>query len=422
MSAKTADRLPGVATTPLRALGDAALVRLVARGSDTAFATIYKRHHQDLYRYCRSITHDPEDARDALQNAMLNAFQAMRQPTAKPRKLRPWLFRIARNEAISMLRRRPPPSAADPEALGVPDPAPEARGQLMELLDELKQLSEQRRSALLMRELSGLSYEEIGATLGCSAAAARQSAFEARTALRAGRRELGALFPGLPAAPAAAVLQAVLGAGGGAAGAGAAAGLAGSAVAGGSALAGAGIKALATGAAIIAAAGAIAVERGGGAAGKRDRPPAAEASKVAGPETDASTLFTTQLYATMHTDGPVRPHIRDASSRIPAGRASSAELSAFHQLRDAAGWQGYEGEWTGQTTSWQGEPPADWQEQTSSWQAEQEEQAAQWQQQQAAAQQAAATQWQEQQATAWQEQAGQWEQWQDWQQGEESVP
>src|SRR5215218_10128305 len=75
-------------------------------GDDAAmFAALYERHHQALYRYCRSIVRHEEDAQDALQNTMTRAFAAL-QHESRDFELRPWLFRIAHNEAISILRRR----------------------------------------------------------------------------------------------------------------------------------------------------------------------------------------------------------------------------------------------------------------------------------------------------------------------------
>ena len=76
-----------------------------ARGDDAALAAMYERHHQALYRYCRSILHDDEDARDALQSTMAKALAALRDEE-RDFELRPWLFRIAHNEAISRLRQR----------------------------------------------------------------------------------------------------------------------------------------------------------------------------------------------------------------------------------------------------------------------------------------------------------------------------
>src|SRR3954470_24936125 len=81
-----------------------------------AFARAYERHHQALYRYCRSILRHEQEAQDALQSAMMRAFAAL-QTERRELELRPWLFRIAHNEAVSILRRRAPTCALD-EQLG----------------------------------------------------------------------------------------------------------------------------------------------------------------------------------------------------------------------------------------------------------------------------------------------------------------
>src|SRR5436189_2926598 len=95
-----AARLPG-----LRFRREAELRSRAARGDAAAFARVYERHHQALYRYCRSLLRHEEDAQDALQSTMANAFAALQQER-RDFELRPWLFRIAHNEAISILRRR----------------------------------------------------------------------------------------------------------------------------------------------------------------------------------------------------------------------------------------------------------------------------------------------------------------------------
>src|ERR1700742_1764050 len=76
------------------------------------FARVYERHHQALYRYCRAILRHEEDAEDALQSAMMRAFAAL-QTERRELELRPWLFRIAHNEAVSILRRRGATCALD---------------------------------------------------------------------------------------------------------------------------------------------------------------------------------------------------------------------------------------------------------------------------------------------------------------------
>ncbi len=174
----------------LRARGsDERLARLVSRGDEDAFAELYARHHQALYRYCRSILRDGNEAQDALQSAMTRAFAALRAGE-RDLAVRPWLFRIAHNEAISLLRKRRPQDVevgeaalAAPQA-SMPEQALQQRERIAALLQDLGTLAERQRAALLMRELSGLSIEEIGAALSISAGAAKQTLFEARSALR----------------------------------------------------------------------------------------------------------------------------------------------------------------------------------------------------------------------------------------------
>src|SRR5579863_4988910 len=168
-----------------RLSSDERLARMASRGSGRAFAVLYERHHQALFRYCRSIVREPEDARDALQSAMMRAFAALRAGE-RDVAVRPWLFRIAHNESVSILRRRranggtvsdEQPGGFDVERVA------EQRGRLALLVADLQALAERQRAALVMRELSGLSIAEISAALSCSPGAAKQALFEARTAL-----------------------------------------------------------------------------------------------------------------------------------------------------------------------------------------------------------------------------------------------
>lgn len=167
----------------LSMLPDTRLARLAAEGSRGAFAAIYERHHQALYRYCRSILGNPEEAKDALQNTMVSALRAL-PGERRTIALRPWLFRVAHNEAISVLRRRSPETPieeADDVAAVASDPA--VRERLRTLFEDLQELPERQRGALVMRELNGLSYADIASSLHASAAAAKQIVYEARTAL-----------------------------------------------------------------------------------------------------------------------------------------------------------------------------------------------------------------------------------------------
>jgi RNA polymerase sigma factor (sigma-70 family) len=156
------------------------------RGDAAALAQLYERHHQGLYRYCRSILRDDEDARDALQSTMAKALAALRDER-RDFEMRPWLFRIAHNESISRLRRRR--EVADPDAMAAASTdslaqTVEDRARLAQLRADLGDLTERQRAGLVLRELSGLSHEEIAGVLDSTAPAVKQAIFQARVALQ----------------------------------------------------------------------------------------------------------------------------------------------------------------------------------------------------------------------------------------------
>jgi RNA polymerase sigma factor (sigma-70 family) len=290
-------------------LSDERLARRAVDGDERAFAAIFRRYHQSLYRFCLAIVGDPQDAQDALQNTMLKALRAL--PGEERRiELKPWLYRIAHNESIDLLRRRRETRELDAELPSRgPGLAEEAavRERLRHLFADLEELPERQRETLVMRELAGLDFAEIGAALGTSAAVARQTVYEARLGLRqmdegremsceavsralsdgdgrvirrrdvrahlrtcAGcrrfrdeiegrRKDFAALSP-LPAAAAAGLLHGLLGSASGSSGGGLAAALGGGAAK--SVGASAALKGAAT-VAVVAAVGVTAADRGG---------------------------------------------------------------------------------------------------------------------------------------------------------------
>ncbi len=166
---------------------DERLARLAGAGDERAFATLYDRYHQQLYRYCRSMLRNDADAQDALQSTMAGAFGALRRDQ-RDAPLKPWLFRIAHNESVSLIRRRRPEeelSAASLERLreASVEEQVEERQRLQLLLADLRELPDRQRGALVMRELSGLSHDDIGIALGTSVGTAKQTIFEARRSL-----------------------------------------------------------------------------------------------------------------------------------------------------------------------------------------------------------------------------------------------
>jgi RNA polymerase sigma factor (sigma-70 family) len=173
--------------TPMRLTprGDARLARAAAAGDERAFADIYARYHQELYRYCRAILGDAHEAQDALQNTMVSALRSL-PGESRTIELRPWLYRVAHNESVSIVRRRHVVTEDDERRLP-PQPgadvAFESRERLRTLVSDLAALPERQRSALVMLELSGLSHEQISTVLGISPGVARQTVYEARLAL-----------------------------------------------------------------------------------------------------------------------------------------------------------------------------------------------------------------------------------------------
>src|SRR5581483_11933227 len=180
-------RLSGPGLIAGERVSDELLARLVASGGERPFRALYERHGQSLYGYCHSILRNEADAQDALQSTFTKALMALREGRRKA-PLRPWLYRIAHNEAVSILRDR---GAAEKRLKRVPrrTDAPSVeervgdRARLSSLLEDLSQLPDRARGALVMREMGGLSHEEIAAAMGLSVGAAKQAIFEARRGL-----------------------------------------------------------------------------------------------------------------------------------------------------------------------------------------------------------------------------------------------
>ena len=176
----------------LRTQSDRRLVTLVRQGYETAFEEIVRRYRRPLDRFAAAIVGGRSE--DVTQDAFSKALLALRGSEAEI-ELRPWLYRIVRNTALNDLRDRPPSAEQLKETIpGGLSAAAEAerREEMAELTERLRALPETQRAAIVMRELEGLSHEEIAAALGVSGGAARQAIHRARTALRDG---LGLLIP-----------------------------------------------------------------------------------------------------------------------------------------------------------------------------------------------------------------------------------
>jgi RNA polymerase sigma factor (sigma-70 family) len=275
----------------LRAQSDGRLVRLVREGYESAFEEIVRRYRRPLDRFAAGIVGGRSE--DVTQDSFRKALEALRHGDSDV-ELRPWLYRIVRNTALNDLRDRPPAAAELAEELmgGARSAAAEAeeRAEIATLTARMRALPENQRAALVMRELEGMSHEEIAAALGISGGAARQAISRARTAVRSG---FGALVP-LP------LLRAL--AGGSDGGAEAAAEAAGGVGAAGGAAAiggGFGAGALKVGLATVVVAGSLgagaAIQHHGG--DQRSNPPKAAVSATGGPSADGARATPTPVIA-----------------------------------------------------------------------------------------------------------------------------
>jgi RNA polymerase sigma factor (sigma-70 family) len=165
---------------------DERLVDLVRAGNEPAFEAIVTRYRRGLLRHVGRLLPDGR-AEDVVQQAFVNAYGAMRTGDGELH-LRPWLYRIAHNVALNTLRDRGARLDQLPADLGgveSPDLALERRQGLREVLAAVKSLPERQRSALVLRELEGRSYDEIAAELGVTGGAVRQLLSRARNGVRA---------------------------------------------------------------------------------------------------------------------------------------------------------------------------------------------------------------------------------------------
>ena len=182
-----------VAGPLLRLRSDEQLVRLFRAGSDEAFRVIHDRYRTRLFAYARQMLGGSRaDAEDALQDVFVRAYGGLRA-NDRDVSLRAWLYRIAHNRCIDELRRPAgfgPAHASPDEVLELvqapasdPMDAIERRESLRRLVQDVQRLPEQQRSALLMREISGMAYTDLAAALDVTVPAVKSLLVRARIGL-----------------------------------------------------------------------------------------------------------------------------------------------------------------------------------------------------------------------------------------------
>jgi RNA polymerase sigma factor (sigma-70 family) len=179
------------------------LVSAVRRGEDGAFEELFSRYRGRIRGYTSGILADADLAEDITQEVFISALRRLRD-TERPIAFKPWIYQIAKNACIDELRRTRrnlevplehlrewPDGEAD---LLSPDPGPElaveSKQQLQDLRGAFRGVSDLHHRILVLRELEGLSYHEIGERLGISRPVVESTLFRARRRLAEEYEEL----------------------------------------------------------------------------------------------------------------------------------------------------------------------------------------------------------------------------------------
>ena len=166
---------------------DERLVAMIRGGHEGAFEILFDRYHARLLAFCSSMLRSRQDAEDVLQEVFANAHKAM---LADDRRInvRPWLYRIARNRCLNHLR-KPVPEGQDsmdihPHLNGTTTAERvQNREELRQVLADVGHLPETQRSALLLREIDQLSYEDIAVAMETTIPAVKSLLVRARITL-----------------------------------------------------------------------------------------------------------------------------------------------------------------------------------------------------------------------------------------------
>jgi RNA polymerase sigma factor (sigma-70 family) len=188
---------PSATTRSAGEVTDHQLVTAVRAGDDRAFERLYERYHRRIAAYIYGMVNDYARAEDIAQDVFISALRRMRE-TERSIAFKPWIYEIAKNACIDQFRRsrRAEEVSYDAEdGLGAADygrlvtsgPTPDAAVDQKLSLDHLcgafGGLSETHHEILVMRELEGLSYREIGERLGMSRPSVESTLFRARRRL-----------------------------------------------------------------------------------------------------------------------------------------------------------------------------------------------------------------------------------------------
>jgi RNA polymerase sigma factor (sigma-70 family) len=174
-------------TPLLRLQSDERLIALVRRGNHAAFEALVARYQARLLAFCRHMLGSREDAEDVLQEVFAASFNAM-LADERPINVRPWLYRIARNRSLNHLRRH---TAIGVDSMDVhlseggltTADKVHKREEFRQLIGDVQELPETQRTALLLREIDALSYDQIAEAMETTVPSVKSLLVRARVSL-----------------------------------------------------------------------------------------------------------------------------------------------------------------------------------------------------------------------------------------------
>jgi RNA polymerase sigma factor (sigma-70 family) len=171
----------------LRLQSDERLIALIRRGNHHAFEALVGRYQARLLAFCRHMLNSREDAEDVLQEVFTAAFNAI-LADSRPINVRPWLYRIARNRSLNHLRKQ---TAIGVDSMDVhlsehgltTADKVHKREEFRQLMEDVQDLAETQRTALLLREIDALSYEQIAEAMETTIPSVKSLLVRARVSL-----------------------------------------------------------------------------------------------------------------------------------------------------------------------------------------------------------------------------------------------
>jgi RNA polymerase sigma factor (sigma-70 family) len=184
------------ATHPAPTCSEHELIAAVRRGDDRAFEVLYSRYHRRIVSYINGRVGDHARAEDIAQDVFISVLRRLRA-NDRPIIFKPWLYEVAKNACIDEFRRarrgREVPLERDDDLVGgnprlvararTPETEIESKQKLIDLRGAFRGLSESHHKVIVMRELEGRSYAQIGDELGMSQAVVESTLFRARRRL-----------------------------------------------------------------------------------------------------------------------------------------------------------------------------------------------------------------------------------------------